>query len=169
MVCLSDHVLNGCLKVKNNKQTNKRKHTKYSCNLGKRNFVQKAMCFIEKVNGEVIQDSDVIIKEARHFSENLYASRENEPVNFEIRIVINAQTLSDEESNNLEYSQHSNARSMTKSPGSDGYTAEFFSLFLFLFLFFVRRSSCGPIACWILARTSSLVTWSLYEMCSISR
>ena len=31
----------------------------------------------------------------------------------------------------------------------------------------VRRSSCGPISCWILARTSSLVTWSLYEMCSI--
>ena len=25
----------------------------------------------------------------------------------------------------------------------------------------VRRSSCGPITCWILARTSSLVTWSL--------
>ena len=33
----------------------------------------------------------------------------------------------------------------------------------------VRRSSCGPIACWILARTSSLVTWSLYEMHSILR
>ena len=31
------------------------------------------------------------------------------------------------------------------------------------------RSSCGPIACWILARTSSLVTRSLYEMCSILR
>ena len=30
----------------------------------------------------------------------------------------------------------------------------------------VRRSSCGLITCWILARTSSLVTWSLYEMCS---
>ena len=28
----------------------------------------------------------------------------------------------------------------------------------------VKRSSCGPIACWILARTSSLVTWSLCEM-----
>ena len=27
----------------------------------------------------------------------------------------------------------------------------------------VRRSSCGPIACWILAQTSSLVTRSLYE------
>ena len=33
----------------------------------------------------------------------------------------------------------------------------------------VRRSLCGPIACWILARTSSLVTWSLYEIRSILR
>ena len=31
----------------------------------------------------------------------------------------------------------------------------------------VSRSSCGPIACWIFARTSSLVTWSLYDMHSI--
>ena len=31
----------------------------------------------------------------------------------------------------------------------------------------VGRSYCGPIACWILARTSSMVTWSLYEMRSI--
>ena len=28
----------------------------------------------------------------------------------------------------------------------------------------VRRSSCCLIACWILQRTSSLATWSLYEM-----
>ena len=33
----------------------------------------------------------------------------------------------------------------------------------------VRRSSWGPIACWILARTSSLITWPLYEMRSILR
>ena len=33
----------------------------------------------------------------------------------------------------------------------------------------IRRSLCGPIACWILALTSPLVTWSLYEMCSILR
>ena len=31
----------------------------------------------------------------------------------------------------------------------------------------VRRSSRGPNARWILARTSSLVTWSMYEMRSI--
>ena len=34
-------------------------------------------------------------------------------------------------------------------------------------LFTMVRSSCGPIACWILARTSSLITWSLYEMRSM--
>ena len=33
----------------------------------------------------------------------------------------------------------------------------------------VRRSSCGTVAFWVLARTSPLVTWSLYEMCSILR
>ena len=33
----------------------------------------------------------------------------------------------------------------------------------------VRRSSCGPIACLILAQTSSSVTWSLYEMRSVLR
>ena len=32
-------------------------------------------------------------------------------------------------------------------------------------LFTMVRSSCGPIACRILARSSSLVTWPLYEMC----
>ena len=35
----------------------------------------------------------------------------------------------------------------------------------FVCLMMVRRSSCGPIAWWILARTSSLVTWPLYKMC----
>ena len=33
----------------------------------------------------------------------------------------------------------------------------------------VWGSSCGPAACWILARTCSSVTWPLCEMCSISR
>ena len=36
---------------------------------------------------------------------------------------------------------------------------------LHLFTMF-RRFSCGPTAFWILAQASSLVTWSLYEMCS---
>ena len=35
-----------------------------------------------------------------------------------------------------------------------------FSLRLFSM---IRRSLCGPIACWILPQISSLLTWSLYE------
>ena len=31
----------------------------------------------------------------------------------------------------------------------------------------VRRSSCGQIACWILAQTSWFLTWSLCEICCI--
>ena len=38
-----------------------------------------------------------------------------------------------------------------------------------LCLFTMVGFLCGPIACWILAWTSSLVTWSLYEMRSILR
>ena len=48
--------------------------------------------------------------------------------------------------------------------GKHDHTTALLSLFTM-----VRRSSCSPIACWILTRTSSLVTWSLYEMRSILR
>ena len=39
-----------------------------------------------------------------------------------------------------------------------------FSLRLFTML---RRSPCGPFVCWILAQTSSYVTWCLYEIRNI--
>ena len=32
----------------------------------------------------------------------------------------------------------------------------------------VRRSSCGLVGCWILAWTSSLVTWSFFTRCIVS-
>ena len=60
------------------------------------------MCFIEKENGEVIHNSDAIMKETRYFYENLYASRENEIVYLEIGNLINTPTLTEEESNSLE-------------------------------------------------------------------
>ena len=49
-------------------------------------------------------------------------------------------------------------------PDEWGICPYHFSLHLFTM---VRRSSCGLIACWILEKTSSLGTWSLYEMRSI--
>ena len=74
MVRLSDHVLNGtssfCHHIEGKKQTK-------NCNLAKRNFVQKAMYFIWKDNGDIIHDSNAITKEAKLLYENLYASRED--------------------------------------------------------------------------------------------
>ena len=71
-------------------------------NLEKRNFVQKAMCFIGKGNGDIIHDSNAITKEAKLFCEHLYASLEDEIVKLDIRNNINIQSLSQEQSSNLE-------------------------------------------------------------------
>ena len=63
----------------------KMKKKKIFCNLEKRNFVQKAMCFVRKDNGDIIHDSSAITKEAKLFYENLYASWEDEIVKLDIR------------------------------------------------------------------------------------
>ena len=57
------------------------------------------------------------------------------------------------------------AKMVLARPGEQETWPYHCSLRLFTFV----RSSCGPVARWILARTSSSVTWSLYEMCSILR
>ena len=49
-------------------------------------------------------------------------------------------------------------------PDEEETCPQHFSLCLFTM---IRRSSCGPIACWITAQIFSLVTWSLYKMRSI--
>ena len=69
--------------------------------LRKRHFVQKAMCFIQKDNGNIIHDSNSITKEVKTFYENLFALRENEVVHATIEN-INIPTLSQEDSDNLE-------------------------------------------------------------------
>ena len=60
------------------------------------------MCFIWKDNGDFIHDSNAITKETKLFYENLYASREDEIVKLDIRNHIKIQSLTQEQSNNLE-------------------------------------------------------------------
>ena len=67
----------------------------------KRHFVQKAMCFIQKDDGDIIHDSNLITQEVKTFCENLYASRENNTVHCNIDN-INTPTLSQEENDSLE-------------------------------------------------------------------
>ena len=60
------------------------------------------MCFIRKDNGDIIHDSNAVTKEAKLFDENLYASRKDEIVKLDIRNHTKIQSLSQEQSNNLE-------------------------------------------------------------------
>ena len=110
-------------------------NSKYFCNLEKRHFVQKAMCFIQKDDGDIIHDSNLITQEVKTFYENSYASRENNIIHCNIDN-INTPTLPQEESDSLEgpitlQEALSSIKQMKNntSPGSDGFTAEFLKLF----------------------------------------
>ena len=103
--------------------------------LKKLHFVQKAMCFIQKDDGNIIHDSNLITQEVKTFYENLYASRENNIIHCNIDH-INTPTLSQEESDSLEgpitlQEALSSIKQMKndKSPGSDGFTAKFLKFF----------------------------------------
>ena len=94
------------------------------------------MCFIQKDDGNIIHDSNLITQEVKTFYENLYASGENNIIHCTIDNV-NTPTLSQEKSDSLEgpitlQEALSSIKQMKndKSPGSDGFTAR---VFLILF------------------------------------
>ena len=111
-------------------------------------LVQKAVCFIQKENGEIIHDSSSITHEAKRFYEKLYASH-YDIVNTDIGNRATP-TLS-HESDSLEgpitlHEALSALKQMKndKSPGSDGYTVEFFSFFFSdLGIFMIRSIDYG--------------------------
>ena len=118
--------------------------SKYFCNLEKRHFVQKATCFIQNDDGKIIHDSNLITRDVKTFYENLYASRENNIIHCNIDN-INTPTLPQEESDSLEgpitlQGALPSIKQMKndKSPGSDGFTAEFLFVFCFV-LFLIHR------------------------------
>ena len=107
----------------------------YFCHLEKRNFVQKAMSCIERENGEIIHNVDIITQETKEFYERLYASREC-LIDSTTPEYLHNPTLSEADSESLEGEITLNEllasvkrQNNGKSPGSDGYTAEFFKFF----------------------------------------
>ena len=112
------------------------KLTKYFCNLENRNFSSKRMKVLLDNNNREITDNKQISKEVRKYYKNLYSSHEQD-INHDICLshLLHNDTpkLADEDNHNIQglitLNEASNAlKSMknNKSPGSDGFTVEFF-------------------------------------------
>ena len=111
------------------------KPSHYFCNLEKRNFINRSMCFLEKTDGELVFDKKEIVEMTKEFYGNLYNHREVNNVDLET-VINNTPKLSEDEKISLEgpitYAEaHGALRCMknNKSPGSDGFTCEFFKFF----------------------------------------
>ena len=129
------------------------KPSKYFCNLENRNFVSKRMTSLINEKGEELNDQLSIKNEVFSFYNNLYSSREhviesinlNEKLDFSTPKLTEAQALSiegkislNEAYNTLKQMQNN------KSPGSTGFTTEFFKFFWKdLGMFIVRSLNYG--------------------------
>ena len=114
------------------------KSSKYFLNLEKRNYNNKTIDVLQLDNGNQITDPDRILVEEKLFYENLYSSeilQSNEEASNEFFPGENVR-LTEEQKNNTdqnitEHDLLTALKSMpsNKSPGSDGFTSEFFKFF----------------------------------------
>ena len=113
------------------------KVTKYFCNLEKRNYVCKAMPNLYKSDGTKTTNENEIRCHVKEFYKKLYTLRQvknsnlNEKLDWS-KIIILTDTLRDSLEGPINNEEALNAlKSMknNKSPGSDGFSSEFFNLF----------------------------------------
>ena len=122
------------------------KPSKYFCNLESRNFVDKSMHFLERENGDLIFEQEDVLCDVHNFYQQLYANRNVTDVKLD-SLLHDVDKLSHDESISLEglltYQEICQAlRTMknNKSPGSDGFTVEFFKFFINDLGLFLTRS-----------------------------
>lgn len=114
------------------------KPSKYFCNLENRNFVSKRMTSLINNEGREITQQSEIKTEVNNFYKNLYTSKEHliEDVNLEEKLCESTPKLSEDQAFSIEglisFSEAlSTLKKMqnNKSPGSTGFTTEFFKFF----------------------------------------
>ena len=108
----------------------------FFCNLEKHNFTSKLIPKLEKQNGEIISDQFQILNEAKLFYEELYTSKDEQLTDINLNTLLantDTKKLNVQESNTIEgfltYEEAGltlKAMQNNRSPGSDGFSAEFF-------------------------------------------
>ena len=111
--------------------------TQYFCNLENKNFISKRMPTLISNTGETLNEQDRILLETKKIYQNLYTEKPTEKINLK-RLLgkWNIPILSNEKQKSLEgkisYEELLLALKRAKnnkSPGSDGFTAEFYKFF----------------------------------------
>ena len=116
---------------------NGEKPSNFFCNLEKQNYVNKTINKLETENGELIHNQQDILKETKMFYKKLYESRDLNDTDIDIDIDISYQTKldNDQQEKLTGYITYKEAGETLKnmkndkSPGSDGFTADFFKVF----------------------------------------
>lgn len=124
------------------------KPSKYFLNLESRNFVNKTITRLQKDNGEIIRNQKEILNEIKNFYLDLYSKKEVESLDLEnVLDNFDIPKLTNNESSKLEGKiSLSEALAVlknmknNKSPGTDGFTAEFFKFFWSDLGIFIVRS-----------------------------
>ena len=126
------------------------KPTNFFCNLEKHNYASKIIPKLEKNDGKIITDQFEILNETKRFYEELYSSKDNELININLQDLfrnVEIKKLNTEESKAIEgpikYEEVAlvlKAMSNNRSPGSDGFSAEFFKMFWKKIGYFIIRS-----------------------------
>ena len=115
------------------------KPTKYFCSLETHNYLSKIVPKLETSDGKIFTDQHAILKESENFYKKLYSNKDDTLSEINLREYlqnINLPKLTDNESNQLEGQITLSELSIAlqnmknnKSPGTDGFSSEFFKVF----------------------------------------
>ena len=118
---------------------NDEKPSAYFCKLESYKFASKIIPKVQKDNGQIITNQHEILDEAKKYYETLYSARTLDSDNIDLKEELNNcsyTTLNREESRSLdgsltltELTKSLKNMSNNRSPGSDGFTPEFFKVF----------------------------------------
>jgi len=111
------------------------KPTRYFCSLKNRNFKNRSVSFLEKLNGEIIDEQSDMLREVQQFYETLYTEKDVDEINLTEKIPL-APKLENRDHEYLERELTFKEAALilhgmnnNKSPGLDGFTVEFFNFF----------------------------------------